>query len=348
MEQFSKAMSDYLPMEAKIGGRSSTDLETITQKEQEVDTTAGIKFQWLPHIDFADLSSFFIPKTNSSEVSKDLFRYALLAAIQIERRITNIRPTSEALKRFADWIHEWTKPNSALNENFYGPLDAKDISDLTSLGEAEVTDLLNQLKHSRALESFSPLLALLDLVVENCEGIVSGSLNAIEILQKDNALRLFHAWCVSRSDYKNFFQVLGHTYPRLRILEIGGGYGGTTAAVVGGLTPAGEPLYSSYVYTNSSSVVIASAPKIHKFPGMQYRVFDISRDPSEQGFEENSFDLIIAGEALQKSSDTKRTLTHIRKLLSPKGYLCLQASQGGQPVFNMQVLFELKGQVVLD
>jgi len=335
MDRSGKISSDLFSEDGEVGVGRSNDPGTITHEEQGVEAIIGTMFQWLPHIDFADLSSLFKSKMNSSEVSKDLFRYALLSAIRINRQVAQVQPASQTLERFTGWIREWAKPDLSQIAQFYGPLESQDIGDLTDLDEHEVTDLMNRLSYCACLESFSPLLALLNLVVENCKEIVSGSSNAIEILQKHHALQEFHAWCTSRSDYRSFFQALGHTYPRLRILEIGGGYGGTTAAVIGGLISGEKLMYSSYVYTSSSPDVVTSAAKIHKFPRMQHRVLDISRDPSEQGLEGEPFDLVIAGETLRKTKDAKRALTHIRMLLRPGGYLCLQASQGGQPVFNM-------------
>src|SRR3546814_10604120 len=57
-------------------------------------------------------------------------------------------------------------------------------------------------------------------------------------------------------EYERYFELLGHSNPCLRILEIGAGTGGTTEGVLKGLTRPdsnGQPLrrYSQYDYTRS-------------------------------------------------------------------------------------------------
>jgi hypothetical protein len=51
---------------------------------------------------------------------------------------------------------------------------------------------------------------------------------------------------------------------------------------------------------------------------------DISRDPSEQGFEAGTYDLIIASNVIHATPSLNITLSHVRKLLHPRGRFFLQ------------------------
>ncbi|HEY5806468.1 MAG TPA: SDR family NAD(P)-dependent oxidoreductase [Povalibacter sp.] len=106
----------------------------------------------------------------------------------------------------------------------------------------------------------------------------------------------------------------------LRVLEIGGGTGGTTAHVLP-LLPAGQ---SRYVFTDISSLFTTrAAEKFWAFPFVEYRVLDISGEPVAQGFPAGEFDLIIAANVLHATPDLRQTLRTTRDLLAPGGELLL-------------------------
>lgn len=97
-------------------------------------------------------------------------------------------------------------------------------------------------------------------------------------------------------DYSPLLQSLGHNKPTLRVLEIGAGTGGTTSNLLSGLqSEFGERLYSKYSYTDiSAGFFVAAKERFKDHPNIEFSVLDISKDPLEQGFEEESYDLILA------------------------------------------------------
>ncbi|MGI9180313.1 MAG: acyltransferase domain-containing protein, partial [Longimicrobiaceae bacterium] len=106
----------------------------------------------------------------------------------------------------------------------------------------------------------------------------------------------------------------------LRVLEIGGGTGGTTAYVLPTL-PAGR---TDYLFTDISPLFTREAKaKFSAYPFVRARPLDIARDPQPQGFAPHSFDLIIASNVLHATADLRRTLRQVRDLLAPGGVLVL-------------------------
>jgi len=97
-------------------------------------------------------------------------------------------------------------------------------------------------------------------------------------------------------DVSEFFQLLGHTQPQIRILEIGAGTGGLTAKILKQLqSEFGERLYFQYTFTDvSSGFFVAAQERFKDYSGMEYRVLDISKEPVSQGFKAGEYDLIIA------------------------------------------------------
>ena len=82
----------------------------------------------------------------------------------------------------------------------------------------------------------------------------------------------------------------------MKVLEIGAGTGATTSIILNGLISTfGERMYSTYTFNDLSAGFFVSAKE--RFQGsqnVQYATLDISQDPIEQGFEEGSFDFIVA------------------------------------------------------
>ncbi|GES57118.1 Nonribosomal peptide synthetase 14 [Aspergillus terreus] len=110
-------------------------------------------------------------------------------------------------------------------------------------------------------------------------------------------------------------------FPRMRILEIGAGSGSATKAV---LSRLGRSFYS-YTFTDISAGFLdqAEADFAAHADLLTYRVLDIEKDPQEQGFQPNSFDLVIAANVLHATRDLQRTLSNTRQLLKAGGHLVL-------------------------
>lgn len=87
----------------------------------------------------------------------------------------------------------------------------------------------------------------------------------IDILLQEDGLKNLYKFCEDMWDYRGFLQLLGHSKPRLRILVIGAGTGGTTAGVLRDLTfEYGESMYSEYDYTDVSAGFFIAAKEEFK------------------------------------------------------------------------------------
>ncbi|TDD77910.1 type I polyketide synthase [Actinomadura rubrisoli] len=104
----------------------------------------------------------------------------------------------------------------------------------------------------------------------------------------------------------------------LRVLEVGAGTGGLTAA----LLPVLPPERTRYTYTDISPYFFADAQ--HGFGAydfIEYRTLDLDADPAEQGFTRGAYDLLVAGNALHTATGIRAALRHTAALLAPGGHL---------------------------
>ena len=106
----------------------------------------------------------------------------------------------------------------------------------------------------------------------------------------------------------------------IRVLEVGGGVGGTTASIIEFLDSLGHPF--TYTFTDISSSLVAAAKK--RFMGhdsMEFMVMDIETEP--QDYLLRSKDIIIATNVIHATKSLKESCSHMRKMLYKKGLLCL-------------------------
>lgn len=116
-----------------------------------------------------------------------------------------------------------------------------------------------------------------------------------------------------------------HRYPNMRILEIGGGTGGTTKGVLEALNGK-----CSYTFTDISTGFFESTKKSlgNLAERVVFRPLDIEKDPASQDFVEGSYDMIIAANVLHATRKLSETIANVRSLLRPGGFLILNEVTG--------------------
>ncbi|KAJ6095419.1 Acyl transferase/acyl hydrolase/lysophospholipase [Penicillium sp. IBT 16267x] len=162
-------------------------------------------------------------------------------------------------------------------------------------------------------------------VGEALPSIVRGEVNLLEMLMQDNILSQFYSEASGIQFYlQQISQICGqisNRYPHLNVLEIGAGAGENTEWILRGMNKA----FASYTYTD---ILDSQFDEAHdKFQEhqtkMAFKVLDIEKDIAEQGYGQESFDLVIASLALYATSNIEKTLNNVRRLIKPGGYLLL-------------------------
>ncbi|KAH7014517.1 uncharacterized protein B0I36DRAFT_299443 [Microdochium trichocladiopsis] len=116
---------------------------------------------------------------------------------------------------------------------------------------------------------------------------------------------------------------LAHRFPRLNIVDVGAGTGGTSGAVLRALQEQLLP-YAAYNYTDISADVLDRARVLHgHHRNVTFKKLDIDKDPAAQGFPDGSFDLVIASKILHKLKSLPDALRRCRQMLRPGGQLIL-------------------------
>ncbi|MGI5341480.1 beta-ketoacyl synthase N-terminal-like domain-containing protein [Streptomyces sp. CA-181903] len=104
----------------------------------------------------------------------------------------------------------------------------------------------------------------------------------------------------------------------LRVLEVGAGSGSLSSM----LLPHLPPERAVYTFTDvSTSFFPRARQRLSAYDFVDYRRLDMETDPLEQGFDGASYDLVTASASLHVTSDVRRTLRHLARLLTDDGIL---------------------------
>ncbi|KAK7973541.1 Acyl transferase/acyl hydrolase/lysophospholipase [Apiospora saccharicola] len=114
---------------------------------------------------------------------------------------------------------------------------------------------------------------------------------------------------------------ISHRYPRMNILEVGAGTGGSTKRILQRLGAA----FSRYTFTDISSSFFPTAQDhFREFEErMAFQTFDMDRPPSSQGFAEGAYDVVVGSNVLHATRGLEAMMRHVRCLLKPGGYLVM-------------------------
>lgn len=117
--------------------------------------------------------------------------------------------------------------------------------------------------------------------------------------------------------------LLQHLITLLADIEIilGAGTGAATKSIFSAIGKS----YTSYTFTDISGAFFEAAQTTFSehLTKMHFNTLDIEKDLEEQGYKPNSYDVVVASLVVHATRNLKNTLTRIRQLLRPGGYLLL-------------------------
>jgi hybrid polyketide synthase/nonribosomal peptide synthetase ACE1 len=115
---------------------------------------------------------------------------------------------------------------------------------------------------------------------------------------------------------------IARRYPDARILEVGAGTGSATRQVLQRLKGYD---FGTYTYTDISAGFFgnAAAEFADYKSQMTFKVLNLEQDIASQGFEKNSYDVVVASLVVHATENLDQTMRRVRSLLKPGGYLVM-------------------------
>ena len=202
----------------------------------------------------------------------------------------------------------------------------------------QVTGLLSGIRTS---DNYKPLVDYVKACAVSQVALLTGETNPLDLLFPDGESRvadaLYQLNPVSRMQNHIAVEVLRVLVGRhaavqhrpMRILELGAGTGGTSAALLKVLPAAGV----TYRFTDVSHFFTDRAKaRFAGLPFIEYGLFDINKGLAEQGYEPASFDLILAANVIHTAKYVDKTLHQLRELLVPGGAVMLIEGTVNTPI----------------
>ncbi|KIA75874.1 polyketide synthase [Aspergillus ustus] len=285
---------------------------------------------WMPHIDFIPASAMNKSPMADYPEKELLPRVVDLCIAETASKVLDIEPVEDHHKKYKSWL--MTEHIRIEKQRPWRPFDMGYAVDcpFDSSNRTGMIEWLNEQIDRGEYVSLSPFSACTRRVMENITEIFAGTRKPLGILMEDDVLRNLYDALLRFDNCAEFFGTLGHSNSELNILEVGAGTGSGTATFLDYLhAPDGSRLYSQYTFTDiSAGFLTAAKERFGRYDGMEYAIFDITKDPAEQGFKLGSYDLIIASNVIHATPNLSQSLANIKVLLSPGGRLFLQELSG--------------------
>lgn len=184
-------------------------------------------------------------------------------------------------------------------------------------------------------------------VGKNMTKILTGQVEPLAILLEDNLLYRLYGDDSSFRCYSHlidYLKRLSFKRPNMNVLEIGAGTGGMTVQLLRAHDVNQSSFFKHYDYTDISSGFFEQARQVLlQWAGLvRMKTLDIERDPIGQGFEEASYDLIVASNVIHATSYLDKTMANVKRLLKPGGKLALIEITNLTP-FHMMIFGLLPG-----
>ena len=283
-----------------------------------VDYHGAAQLKRLPDFDFMEMPPLFSIPKSSEENKRLLEEMTLLCILDSADRLEGLIPEQPHYLKFRDWLQREIKRA----ESGTYPI----VENAASYVKLSSPSRLNMIRERFDELSKTPLAGFvatgITRIHKNIDALFLGKMDTLQILMEDNVLtKIYDAVSFGHG---NLVRMLSNSKPNLRILEVGAGTGGTIELILRDLSSEGNPSYSVYTFTDISAGFFPQAKERFSYAAnMDYKIFDISRNPFEQGFERASYDLILAPNVIHATPSLQETLRNLQPLLRPEGYLVL-------------------------
>jgi acyl transferase domain-containing protein len=244
--------------------------------------------EWRPDLDL--LPSYLqLPLSQDSEDTVELLFKAIgISLMLLHRKLPNLAPSSYKLQHYKAWLQSQRKILDAR-----GILSAAKEEPWAQICSESLEQQLNVLGEKLKAKGLGFIVELTELTVQEITAAFEKSPCASISMARSNALRKFNEWVPSLSSLANWLSLLGHSNPNLRILEVGGQKGSLSLFVLQNLASDENNLYSRYTWTEKFDIENTVKQRLQGNNQIDFRLFNVDKEPSVQELEEGGYDLII-------------------------------------------------------
>lgn len=312
---------------------SMFNLETVVIGEGQRSPDEGHERNTVLHVDWETDADFFSgtslrPKTPPGNAAIDhQVILARGAALHIRSCINNISRDDEGFdpsaltgyqKHLYKWMHDY---NSSEASKML-------LADVSMISAIEILSSLPKL----GVEGH-----LLSTIGPNLISIVKGEMDPLPLLlgkgglgQVQENIETGRKVGAHVSQYLSSYAI---KRPRMKVLEIGSGTGYHTGDILKAFE--GRNIHS-YDLTDSSLLLLRQLKSsFAQHEGINFKALDINQDPYGQGFDPDSYDVVIINNVLRIASSLDDAVRNAHKLLVPGGALVFLGMTDPSPTYGL-------------
>ncbi|KAG5770714.1 hypothetical protein H9Q72_002503 [Fusarium xylarioides] len=170
----------------------------------------------------------------------------------------------------------------------------------------------------------------------NLGAILQGTIDSMPLLLEGNKFSRMQDGMEliqkMRTHLKQYLSSYATKKPVLNVLEVGASTSNNTQTIFDALR---EQKSVSYTLTDSSLSVLEHTKSGITKDFLKLKSLDINRDPIEQGFSPNIFDVILVNNILHTANSLSEILANLRKLLVPGGCLAMVGLSDISPAYSL-------------
>jgi polyketide synthase PksM len=184
-------------------------------------------------------------------------------------------------------------------------------------------------------EFIKPNLKLINVCIASLPGILTGCKNYLEVMFPAGDMTLvssIYKGCIqtylNNSVASQVTELVAQKLQKnphavIQLLEVGAGTGGTTAIVLEQIQAYRANVKFWYTDIAAGFTRVGRREFAAKYDFMEFKALDISKNPVEQGFIAEDFDIIICNNVLHATSDIESCLLNVGVLLNSGGNLVI-------------------------
>ncbi|NOT89844.1 MAG: methyltransferase [Lysobacter sp.] len=177
-------------------------------------------------------------------------------------------------------------------------------------------------------------LTLIEACLRSLPEILTDAVPATDVMFPESSMHMVEGIYKHNLVADHFNRVLGESLRAalaakvargergIRLLEIGAGTGGTTAALLPMLREFGDAI-EEYCYTDLSKAFLLHAEDVYQpqFPAIRTAIFNVGKPLAGQAVPANSYDVVIATNVLHATSNMRETMRNAKAALKRNGLL---------------------------
>ncbi|KAF9771019.1 hypothetical protein IL306_011368 [Fusarium sp. DS 682] len=177
---------------------------------------------------------------------------------------------------------------------------------------------------------------ILSRIGPNLGAILQGTMDPMPLLLEGNRLNRMQDGIElmqkMRPHLRQYLSSYATKKPVLNVLEVGASTTNNIQTIFDALH---EQKNVSYTLTDTSLSVLEQTKSSITRDFLKLKSLDINRDPLEQGFGPNTYDMILVNNILHTVNSLSDTLENLRKLLAPGGVLAMVGLSDISPAYSL-------------